>query len=87
MTEGSKEEEYETIKSTLMIRICERKNGNITNLNEIIDSYEGYHKTEDVKEAIERYRKENGFYDLLKEEIVLTETGINECQKKIPGQS
>jgi hypothetical protein len=87
MTEGSEEEEFETIKSTLMIRICDRKKGNIANLNEIIDSYTGYHKKEVIQEAIERYRKEKAFYDVLKDEIVLTETGIKECQRKIPGQS
>jgi hypothetical protein len=39
-----------------------------------------------VKKAIERYMKERGFYDVLnEEEIVLTETGVKECQREIPG--
>ena len=81
------EEDYETIKSTLMITICEKKKGNIANLNEIIESYQGYHKEEVVKKSIDRYGKENGFYDVMMEERILTENGIKECQKQMPGQS
>jgi hypothetical protein len=78
--------EYPTIKKTLMRRICERKNADgVADVKEVIDSYGGYQDKELVEKAILKYEEENDFYDISNGKIVLTTTGIDECERKNPG--
>lgn len=77
--------EYPTIKKTLMKRICEIKNADgVADVKEVIDSYGSYQDKELVEKAIIKY-EEKDFYDVSNGKIVLTTTGIDECERKNPG--
>lgn len=69
-----------------MLRICERKDADgVADLNDVIDSYTDYKDKGIIEKAILKYQQENDFYDVSNRKIILTTTGIVECDKKNPG--
>lgn len=81
MANGS---DYEVISANLMKCICAKKPGERTVQNIIVE-LKRYHNEELVREVIDKYSKQEKFYNISNGMIILTSLGEKECKKQYPG--